>query len=91
MAANVEANNPAICGEFDDTLTAILDQVRAGVGDVEFKDLGLDGLLPKALVETNNDMTLTYSVVVDFSNQKQQAVLLKELEERGMKCRLLIS
>jgi DNA modification methylase len=45
MAANVEANNPTIGGVFDEKLNEILDLVWAGVGEIEFKDLGLDELL----------------------------------------------
>lgn len=33
----------------------------------------------------------TYSVIVDFTDEGEQAALLAELEERGLKCRMLIS
>jgi hypothetical protein len=33
---------------------------------------------------------LTFSVVVDFNDENQQAALLQELETRGLRCRLMM-
>lgn len=39
----------------------------------------------------NMDMSLTYSVIVDCTDEAMQGALLNRLEEEGYKCRLLIS
>lgn len=41
--------------------------------------------------EKQIDPDMTYSVIVDFKSEKEQADLLVELEARGMTCRLMIS
>jgi len=45
-ALNVALNNPHISGEFDDTLSGLLAEIRDGVGPDDFGELRLDELLP---------------------------------------------
>ena len=46
-ALNVALNNPHISGEFDDTITGLLTEIRDGIGFDDFEQLMLDDLLPK--------------------------------------------
>jgi DNA modification methylase len=45
-ALNVALNNPHISGEFDDTITGLLAEIRDGIGPEDFAELKLDELLP---------------------------------------------
>lgn len=99
--ANVTANNPNIAGTFSDELEELLLEIEAGMSPDEFSELELDALLKQAsragMDRTGADTSpqlpdgLTYSVIVDFDNQDDQGRLVAELEERGLKCRLLMS
>ncbi len=68
-AANVTANNPHIAGEFDATLDALLEEIRADVP--EFDELGLEMLL--ADVEPVSE-----SAVTDAEPQISRADELRE-------------
>ena len=56
-ALNVALNNPHISGEFDDTISGLLAEIREGIGPEDFADLKLDYLLPPEteVVEGNTD------------------------------------
>ena len=43
-AANVVANNPAIGGKFNDDIGAMLDEIKAGIGEDDFRGLLLDAI-----------------------------------------------
>lgn len=98
-AANIAANNTHIAGEFTPDLASLLEEVQAFVGDEDFERLRLDALadgIPAPPVEVDEDEDtapridgMTYSVIADFASEEEQARLLMELEERGIKCRLL--
>jgi DNA modification methylase len=47
-ALNVALNNPHIGGEFDDTLQALLAEIKDGIGPEAFEQVGLDGLFDEA-------------------------------------------
>lgn len=70
----------------------------AGFKASDFGDLGLDS--DDGIVISDEDIGgaaqtvadgLTYSVIVDFDNEGDQAELVAELEGRGLSCRMLIS
>jgi hypothetical protein len=50
-AANVVANNPSIGGNFDDGIDAVLDEIRASIGEKDFEELCLDDLAASLSVE----------------------------------------
>ena len=105
MTANVTANNEHIGGAFTAGASDVLERAREVIGEHAYNELQLPSLeaqLAKIAKrddyqpndddsEPKLDDKLTYSVVVDFDNENDQAALLNELEVRGMKCRLLMS
>lgn len=73
-----------------DALAMELDDLKA----MRF-DLGLAGFteLDKQREPNKPEMPagMTYSVIVDFTSEADQAGFLQEMEKRGLRCRLLIA
>lgn len=71
-------------------LDATFAELQETVPDFDVLDVGFEDVFggskkPQQLAATK------YSVIVDFDNEREQAELLSELEDRGLPCRLLIA
>jgi hypothetical protein len=48
-AANVAANNPSIAGDFDESIGAVLEQIKIDIPEIQFGELCFDGLIVQTL------------------------------------------
>lgn len=101
MQANVQANNQRIAGDWlAEGLAETTARIRNSLSTLDYEELRYDDLL-RDVVKSRRDLAersaepqlqnLTYSVIIDFDNEKAQGELLEELEKRGLSCRLLMS
>ena len=86
-ALNVSQNNPHIAGEFTADLQPLLD-TREPMGVEALAELRLDELGTRdTLVEEQDIPASAWLVIVECSDDAQQAELLDELNTRGLKVR----
>jgi len=98
-AANLEANNDKIQGEFNDNLAVVLKDVQGAMSELQFEELGFDELA-KANRSTSEltkklgsdvDYVPEYIVMVTCTDEQEQTALLQRLDGEGYKVRALMS
>jgi hypothetical protein len=73
-----------------DSLAGSLQEHRDAASPPSMPPANNTGHLPPEQNASTTGDSLTFSVVIDFDNEDDQAALLDELETRGLKCRLMM-
>jgi len=97
-AANLSANNQKTQGAFTDEVTAFLLSVEAAIGeelpgvldDCLLADLlALGGGGPMAIEESAANITETFQVIVQCSDEEHQRQIYEQLSGEGLSCKVL--
>jgi hypothetical protein len=73
--------------ELTDILAGKATELGASLGG---SDSNATGHLPSEQDVSSSPSNITYSVIVDFTDENDQGALLTELEQRGLHCRLMM-
>ncbi len=95
-AANLTANNPSLCGAFDnDALRTMLAELQSTDWGEVFQELRLDELSPRSnalneLADHDHPIGESYQVVVECNSENEQRQLFERLTKEGFTCRALM-